>query len=218
MPRTLRVTFRFTANGPVGAVNPTWGYGVPRSSLVPTVDRAAFTRSLAGALAAQFGSGHTVSNVVFALGGSSPAVGERGSSGSAVVFDLVDAGNRYGDPPSVADLGGMALHVARALATAIGGDGSLLVSAVQARGGGGGISQGGRYRFDDLVATLLAPPAAPVDTRGPGASGASGAESGSISPVMIGLGLGAAAAAVLIAYATGALSGDAGAVVRKPSR
>lgn len=215
MPRTLRVTFRFTANGPVGAVNPAWGYGVPRSSLVPPVDRVAFTRSLAGALAAQFGSGLPVSNVVFALGGSSPAVGERGSSGSAVVFDLVDAGGRYGNPPSVADLGGMALHVARALATALGGDGSLLVSAVQARQGGGGISQGGRYRFDDIVATLLAPAVVQDDTRRPSAPVT---ESGSISPVMIGLGLGAAAAAVLIAYSTGALSGGAGAVVRRPSR
>lgn len=215
MPRTLRVTFRFTANGPVAAISPTSGYGVPRSSLVPPTDRAAFTRSLASALALQFGSGLQVSNVVFALGGSSPAVGQRGSSGSAVVFDLADAGRRYGDSPSVADLGGMALHVARALATALGGDGSLLVSAVQARQGGGGISSGGRYRFDDLVATLLAPAVVPV---GPGGSGSPGTESGSISPVLLGLGLGAAAAAVLIAYATGALSGDAGAVVRTRSR
>ena len=216
MARSFHVTFRYTVNGPVGAVSPAGGYGVDRSTLVPTVSRAVLTRSIATALAAQFGP--AVSNVAFSLGGSAPAVGARGSAGALVAFDLADEGGRYGDAPSVSGLGDMAMHVARALAAAFGGDGSLLVTAVQARPGGGGVSAGGRYRFDDLAAALI-PPAAAANTgvtAGSGVTAAKDPPASGLSPVVLGLGIGIFLAGALIAHSSGALKGGAGAVVRGP--
>lgn len=162
--RRFRVTMRFTHNG---VVNPISGWSaVTKSTMPPPTGQSAFASALGNALASQFGSGNPVSGAFMSLGTSTGAVGDRGSSGHAVVFDLVDDGRRFADQPSQADRAYMAQKAARAFAAAMGPNvnGADLVAAATSGG------SSGAFRFDGLQAAFTpragstptpAPPPAP---------------------------------------------------------
>ena len=84
--RRFRVTMRFSHNG---VVNPITGWsGVTKSSMPPPTGQSAFATALGNALASQFGGGNPTSGAFMSLGSASGSVGDRGSSGHAIVFDL----------------------------------------------------------------------------------------------------------------------------------
>ena len=172
--RRFRVTMRFTHNG---YVNPVTGWGeVRKSTLVPPTGQSTFNTDLRNALTSQFGTGNPTSGGYMSLGASSNDVGSRGSSGHAIVFDIVDdivnGVSRFGNPPSTLDRTYIAQRAARAFASAMktNTNGADLVAAATSGG------SSGPFRFDGLQATFTprvgstptpAPPPAPAPSPTP---------------------------------------------------
>jgi hypothetical protein len=138
---------RFSHNG---RIYPVTGWsGVTQSSLGTVRRQSDFSSALGSALASQFGGGNPVSGAFMSLGSSQGLIGDMGSSGHTIAFDIVDDGRRFADSPTPADRAYIAEKVARAFAATIGQNfnGADLVAA--ARSGG----SSGEFRFNGLDVT-----------------------------------------------------------------